>query len=220
MPFSPSAPAPDPGGRVTLRPRSALVICVLAAVVALALSAEAVIATGWAGVALLPLPLFLLAGVWALLWAPCLVIDDDHVEVRNILRIHRVPFAAIERVRLGSMLRLDVRGVEGEERTITAWNAPGLPRDTPWRRRDTGHGEAPRGARERRRERPSAEQRLLRDQQASPSALLGRRMDAWENRAGTSTGTDAAPPSTTRPHVEVLAVLGAATALLAVRLLV
>lgn len=218
MPSRPSTPVPDPGGRVVLRPRSASVISALTAVVVLALSAEALVATGWAGVTLLPLPLFLLAGVWALLWAPCLVIDEDLVEVRNILRIHRVPFAAIERVRLGSMLRLDVRGPDGAERTLTAWNAPGLPRDTPWRRRDTGQGEAPRGARERRRDRPSPEQRLLLDQSASPTALLSRRMDAWESRAAPS--ADAAARMSTRPHVAVLAVLGAATALLVARLLV
>src|SRR5699024_11695334 len=84
---------------------------------------------GWEGVLVLPAVLLALALVWMVLWAPRVVLHEDSVEVRNVFVTHHIPFAAIQEVRLGAMLRFEVITQRAATSTITAWNAPALGRE-------------------------------------------------------------------------------------------
>src|SRR5690625_2009248 len=102
-----------------------------------ALCAATIVESFWAigihGWQFAVLPLAVGAVVWALLWAPRVVVRPGSVEVRNVLITHDLPMAAIEDVRLGAMLRviLPPRGSNGRPVVITAWNAPGVGKDRP-----------------------------------------------------------------------------------------
>lgn len=166
----------DPGGTLHLRPHSATIICAVVGVLGLGLTLDAVIRAGWQGVLVLPVPLLLLALVWMVLWAPRVVLHEDEVEVRNVLVTHRLPFAAIQEVRVGAMLRFEVTTRRAATSTVTAWNAPALGRDAPWRREATMHEQNLRGRSY------TPQERLVHDQRRSRSAVVKQRWERWMDR--------------------------------------
>lgn len=171
-----SVPRPDPEGPLHLRPHGATVLCLVVAVLGLGLTLDAVLRAGWQGVLVLPAPLLLLALVWMVLWAPRVVLHEDSVEVRNVLVTHHLPFAAIQEVRLGAMLRFEVATQRAATSTITAWNAPALGRDAPWRREAVMHEQRLRGRGS------TPQERLVSDQLRSRSAVVKRRWERWMDR--------------------------------------
>ncbi|WP_157773509.1 PH domain-containing protein [Brachybacterium vulturis] len=166
----------DPGGTLHLRPHGATVLCIVVGVLGLALTLDAVIRAGWEGLLVLPAPLFVLALVWMVLWAPQVVLHEEEVEVRNVLLTHHLPFAAIQEVRIGAMLRFEVTTQRAATSTITAWNAPALSRDAPWRREATMHEQNLRGRAH------TPQERLVNDQQRSRSAVVKKRWERWMDR--------------------------------------
>lgn len=166
-----------------LRPRSATILSLLVWGVCLLLSVQAVLGAGLEGVIALPLPLLISAAVWAVLWSPQVILREDGVRVRNIVHSYWLPFDAITAVRIGAMLRLDALDATGYERTVTAWNAPGLPRSSApsaaQRRRASAGGEPI----------ASEAQRLSSDQAACPSAVVRQR---WLRLAPEETGAGTA----------------------------
>ncbi|MDN5820741.1 MAG: PH domain-containing protein [Brachybacterium sp.] len=205
-----SAPllTPDPGGTLHLRPHGATVLCVVVGVLGLGLTLDAVIRAGWQGVLVLPAPLLFLALVWMVLWAPRVVLHEDSVEVRNVLVTHHLPFAAIQEVRLGAMLRFEVTADRAATSTITAWNAPALGRDAPWRREAVMYEQRLRGRSS------TPQERLVTDQRRSRSAVVAQRWEDWmdqRDRQGRSPVDGTEGVMTTRPNVlqiAVVAILG------------
>lgn len=218
MPSSRTEHDHDPGGSLTLRPRSAVVICVIGGVIALVLAVEAVLGAGWRGVAALPVLLLIVALGWMVLWAPRVVLHEDSIEVRNIVLTHLAPFAAIEAVRVGAMLRLDVRTRDRGTRTITAWNAPSVGRDHPLRRQADMREQELRGRR------LGPQERLVRDQARSRSAVIRERWLRWDDAqeaSGMRNGSDPAAEAavmTTRLNIPVLVVVGVCVVLVALQL--
>lgn len=226
MPSTSPAPVHDPGGTLHLRPHGAIVLCAVVGLLGLGLTLDAVLRAGWEGMMMLPVLLLILALVWMVLWAPRVVLHEDSVEVRNVLVTHLVPFAVIEEVRVGAMLRLEVAGRSGTTSTITAWNAPALSRDAPWRRQAQIHEQGLRGRR------LTPQERLVNDQQSSRSAVIKLRWERWQDgrdgqqgRQGqqgqpaqdstAGTGTE----MTTRPNLVQIAVVAVCAALAAARVL-
>lgn len=215
-----------------LRPRSAILICILTWALCAALLIDALARAGAPGLRVLPFLVLAAVVVWALLWNPRVVLADDRVLVRNVLVSHTLPFAAIRRVRLGSMLRFDVAAVRGGERTITAWNAPGIGRD----RLDLSRGSAQAmsaGSRGHGAPRPrlGPGERLARDQQRSGSAIVVRCWEQWCDARGTDgrpalsgripeRPCDDAATVSTRPNTAVLGMLAVAIAAVVVRVLI
>lgn len=76
---------------------------------------------------------------WVGLFSPRLEVAHDGLVVVNPLRVHAVPFAALDDVRVRGLVELAYRaaGAAGEAgdrvRRVTSWNAPGLPRRRPQR---------------------------------------------------------------------------------------
>lgn len=199
-------------------------LCAVVGLLGLGLALDAVLRAGWQGVLTLPVLLLIMALVWMVLWAPRVVLQEDSVEVRNIVVTHLIPFAAIEEVRVGAMLRLEVAGRSGTTTTITAWNAPALSRDAPWRRQAMMHEQDLRGRR------LTPQERLVNDQQSSRSAVIKQRWERWQDRhegqqgqsaqgpaAGTDTGTGAV--MTTRPNLLQIVVVAVFATLAAARIL-
>ncbi|WP_394215643.1 PH domain-containing protein [Brachybacterium vulturis] len=194
----------DPGGTLHLRPRSAAIICAVVGLIGLGLSLEAVLRAGWEGVLVLPVPLFALALVWMVLWAPQVVLHEESVEVRNVLLTHHLPFAAIQEVRIGAMLRFEVTTHRAATSTVTAWNAPALGRDAPWRREATMYEQNLRGRSS------TPQERLVNDQQRSRSAVVKTRWERWMDRrdaAGRTPADEAEGVMVTTPNVLQLAVV-------------
>lgn len=177
----PPAPPLDDGGTLTLRPRSAPLICIAAWALCGALLVDAVLRAGWPGLRVLPFLALIAAVVWALLWAPRVVLHRDEVDVVNVLTHIRMPFGAIRQVRLGAMLRFDAVGRDGREHLITAWNAPGIGRD--------GHGAllvrgAGAGGRGRMGPHVSPGERLAQDRMRSRSYVVLQRWERWADAHG------------------------------------
>lgn len=213
MPSEPAPSSPDRDGPLHLRPHGATVLCLVVWAMGAGLAVEAVLSAGWRGLTVLPVLLLVLALVWMLLWHPRVVLHDEAVEVRNVLVTHHVPFAAIETVRLGAMLRLEVAS-PGGPRTLTAWNAPALGRDNPLRRRTELHEQDLRGRRLTRAE------RLVHDQQRSRSAVIQERWEAWQDRrekAGRARHKDLEAIVTTRVNMLPIAVLAVCAVLVVAR---
>ena len=66
--------------------------------------------------------------VWLVLASPCLVVEREGLRIVNPLRVHWIPFAALDAVRVGGMTTVTARHQSGRSRSITSWNAPGVPR--------------------------------------------------------------------------------------------
>lgn len=211
----------DPGGTIHLRPHGATILCIIVWALVGLIVGDSVLRAGAASLPALPFALLICALVWAVLWAPRVVLRDEAVEVRNVLVTHLLPFTAIHDVRIGAMLRFDVARPDGSERTITAWNAPTL-----------GKVKGP-SAREMREARTfghrleSASERLLQDQAACRSSVIrarwSRAQDQAQDRAqpASAAGPDhsGSAVATQRPNSIVIATLGVLMALVAWQLL-
>ena len=204
----------DPGGTVMLRPHGASLITIMVAVLVVVLSAEALLRRGAEALWVLPLPALVITVVWALLWAPRVVLHEDSVEVRNVVVTHHLPFSTITDVRLGAMLRFDVVDEKRGPQTVTAWNAPALRRDNPLRREQSfQQANHHRGFRA---PRMGPDARLLADQQSSRAYVVRQRWSAWLDRQG---DPDPSGHTGTSPNVLVIAVVGICAALFAARLM-
>lgn len=212
---------PTSGTALSLRPRGATVLSIFVWCILGAMAIEALFAAGFAGLGVFPGLALVTALIWAVLWAPRVVLHSERVEVRNILHTYHLPFAAIESVRLGAMLRFDLHEGQRGLHSVTAWNAPGI-------RRDLGSGRA--GAEQEsraaapaptsgtaRRRALSPGERLRHDQQASRSAVIRDRWENWQEKqdertpptAGGAAAGQGTPHAERRLNGVVLAVLGA-----------
>lgn len=219
MPSTSPAPLHDPGGTLHLRPHGATVLCAVVGLLGLGLAVDAVLRAGWQGVLTLPVLLLIMALVWMVLWAPRVVLHADSVEVRNVVVTHLIPFAVIEEVRVGAMLRLEVAGRTGTTSTITAWNAPALSRDAPWRRQAQIHEQDLRGRR------LTPQERLVNDQQSSRSAVIKLRWERWQDHHERQQGQSAQHRTegtgavmTTRPNLLQITVVAVLLALATARI--
>ena len=175
-------------GSTHIRPGGALVLCMIVWALCAATIVESFWAIGIHGWQFAVLPLAVGAVVWALLWAPRVVVRPGSVEVRNVLITHDLPMAAIEDVRLGAMLRviLPPRGSNGRPVVITAWNAPGVGKDRPRDRLASSSGHSRYGQDHAHHTAPSTwSERLVRDQRASPSHAV---VQAWEQHRSADAG--------------------------------
>lgn len=204
--------------RHVLRPHGATVLSIVAWVVLGALALEALISAGIGGIIVYPGLALIAVLVWAVLWAPRLLLLPEGVEVRNPLHTYTLPFARIQEVRLGAMVHFDVDELRGRARRVTAWNAPGIGRDNPLARADASpsseRGSSTVSGPERRR-RLSRAERLRRDQSASRSALVRARWEDWHEQHPGG-GSETAGRTL---NVVVLAVVGAVLLANAVMLL-
>jgi hypothetical protein len=60
--------------------------------------------------------------------SPCLVVESDGVRIVNPLRVHWIPFGALDSVTVRGLTSVTARLGSGQLRSITSWNAPGVPR--------------------------------------------------------------------------------------------
>lgn len=175
-------------GSTHIRPTSAIVLSALVWALCSATVAQALWVYGASGLRFAELPVAVAIVVWALLWAPRVIVRDHEIEVRNVLVTHRLPMASIADVRLGAMLRfvLEPRSEADDADVITAWNAPGVGKDRPRERisasdpRAAAADSTVRGggrAASRRRAASDWSQRLVEDQRSSPSF---RALEAWQ----------------------------------------
>ncbi len=196
-----------------LRPTSATVISIIAWAFAAYLLADAVWKTGVTGLLTYgPLLALSAALVWAILWAPRVIVHQDSVEVRNVLHTYRAHYSAIDKVSIGAMVRIVARNAKGSAHTVTAWNAPGVGRDKPVdaaiRARHGGQNYAA--------ERLGPEARLAHDQRNSPSWVLFERWDAWHDRhaeSGIESETSVLNASVNWITVGIVSVCALATAI-------
>ncbi|WP_157975723.1 PH domain-containing protein [Brachybacterium sp. YJGR34] len=205
-------------GSTVVRPGGALLLCVIVWAFCAATALQAFWLLGLDGWSFAVLPAVVCAVLWVLLWAPRVVVREDRIEVRNVLVTHHLPMAAIERARLGAMLRFEVRSqrADGAEEVVTAWNAPGVGRDRPRERLARADRRAP-GASARAQ--ADWAERLRRDQLASPSHAAVEAWERWEaGRAGVA-GQER-PAATRRLNVGVLVVLAGCALAVTVRALV
>ncbi len=106
---------------VVFRPRGGVVLAVLALVLCLAVLISITITDGVPGLLAWGWPVLAFAWlVWLVYIRPSVTITDDFVEIRNIVRTHRVPWGDIESV--DSRFALTVRTRDGK--AIRAWAAP------------------------------------------------------------------------------------------------
>ena len=65
--------------------------------------------------------------VWVGLASPCMVVERAGLRIINPLRTHWVPYGALDEVRVRGLTSVTARHVSGRLRSITSWNAPGVP---------------------------------------------------------------------------------------------
>ncbi len=65
---------------------------------------------------------------WMLLASPCLVVEADGLRIVNPMRVHWIPFGALDDVRVRGLTTFVAREEGGRLRSVTSWNAPGQPR--------------------------------------------------------------------------------------------
>jgi hypothetical protein len=65
---------------------------------------------------------------WMLLASPCLVVETDGLRIVNPLRVHWIPFGALDEVRVRGLTTFVAHEEAGGLRSVTSWNAPGQPR--------------------------------------------------------------------------------------------
>lgn len=204
-------------GSTHIRPGGALVLCLIVWALCAATIVESFWAVGIHGWQFAVLPLAVSAVVWALLWAPRVVVRRDRLEVRNVFITHVLPMAAIEDVRLGAMLRviLPPRSEGGEPVVITAWNAPGVGKDRPRDRLASSDVRSRHGRERAQHAAPWAwSERLVRDQRASPSHAV---VQAWQQHRPADAGGVGEPSR--HVNTAVLIVLAIAVLLPVTRIL-
>lgn len=114
---------------ITLRQRSGPIITVIVWAFLALLLLDAIVRGSWDTVGKF-LPPFVLIGwlVYILLWRPAVIVDNDKVVIREILRTTTVPFAQITDIRLSTVVAIMTATPNGGSRTYRPWNAPGMPR--------------------------------------------------------------------------------------------
>ncbi|GAB3659965.1 hypothetical protein GCM10027596_18050 [Nocardioides korecus] len=112
---------------------------------------------------------------WVGLFSPRLEVGTDALRVVNPLRVHEVPYAALETVDVRGLVVLAYRGEGGRLRRVTSWNAPGVPRRRPAR----GAG----GLRGRALPTPPVEQ-------SASTVTVERFRDAWTRSGGPARDAD------------------------------
>jgi hypothetical protein len=106
---------------VVFRPRGGVVLAVLAVVLCFAVLVSLAVTDGVAGVLAWGWPVVAFAWlVWLVYVRPSVTVTEGFVEVRNILRTHRVPWGDVDSV--DSRFALTVRTRDGK--VIRAWAAP------------------------------------------------------------------------------------------------
>ena len=195
-------------GSTLIRPGGALVLCAIVWLLCAATVLESIWLLGAAGWRFAVLPAAVSAVVWALLWAPRVVVHEDAIQVRNVLETWTLPMASIDRVRLGAMLRFELMPADDDahSRTITAWNAPGVGRDRPRERLARMDPRARSGGATGR---PDWAQRLRRDQLESSSYAAVEAWERWEAAHGRGSRAAAAEEATPvrRVNGELITVL-------------
>jgi len=148
----------------------------------------------------------LLAGgalVYALFWRPAVVVDGEGVELRNVLRDVRVPWAALEQVDTRYALTLYAAGRRHQSWAAAAPGRPGLLRG----RRDTGSGRGPApgghpGSGAAAHPRGDASARSSRDLRADSGAaafLVEHHWAAWRESRARRSGSGAAGSGAAEP---------------------
>lgn len=114
---------------ITLRQRSGPIITIIVWAFLALLLLDAIVRGSWDTVGTF-LPPFALIGwlVFVLLWRPAVIVDDNSVVIREILRTTTVPFAQITDIRLSTVVAIMTVAPNGSSRTFRPWNAPGMPR--------------------------------------------------------------------------------------------
>lgn len=209
-------------GSTHIRPGGAIVLCLLVWAVCAATVLQAFWLLGADGWRFAVLPSVASALIWVVLWAPRVVVHADRLEVRNVLVTRVLPMALIERARLGVMLRLELmpshEGAKPE--VVTAWNAPGVGRDSPRERIASSDPRSRHGSGAAAR--PDWSARLVRDQRASASYPALEAWETWQRShdAAAVTAAEAGELRRTarqRPNLVVLALLAACVAAVALR---
>jgi len=110
--------------RRVIRPSAGAVWLSITAVIAVGLLVDVVIRGGWIeGLLVAPWPLLLVWFLYVFLYAPHVVADEHGVAVHNILRITRIPWAAIDDIVMRWQLEFRLRP-ELARRPVQAWGAP------------------------------------------------------------------------------------------------
>jgi hypothetical protein len=65
---------------------------------------------------------------WLVLASPCLVVESEGLRIVNPVRVHWVPFAALDTVSVRGLTTVTLLPGAARTRPITSWNAPGVPR--------------------------------------------------------------------------------------------
>ena len=170
-------------GRHVYRPLFARVLLVVAAAVVLWWDVD-LLQRGRFGTAVL-ITLWLvaaLAALGALFWRPAVVVDADGVELRNVLRDVRVPWAALERIETRFALTLLAGGRRHQSWAATANGRPGRARPS-----DVPSGEVATDAE------PVPASGHVRTASGLTAYLVEQRWLAWQQQAAWASRTAEAP---------------------------
>jgi hypothetical protein len=63
---------------------------------------------------------------WLFLASPCLLVAEDGLRVVNPLRVHWIPFGALETVEVSGLTTVAARRASGRLTVVTSWNGPGV----------------------------------------------------------------------------------------------
>lgn len=114
---------------IILRQRSGPIIPLIVWAFLALLLGDAIARGAWDTVGSFLPPLALIGWlVFILLWRPALIVESDHVVIREILRTTTVPFSDITDIRLSTVVTIMARTPTGGGHTYRPWNAPGMPR--------------------------------------------------------------------------------------------
>lgn len=114
---------------IILRQRSGPIITIIVWAFLALLLVDAIVRGSWDTVGTFLPPLALVGWlVFMLLWRPAVIVESEHVVIREILRTTTVPFADITDIRLSTVVSIMAIATNGTTRTYRPWNAPGMPR--------------------------------------------------------------------------------------------
>jgi len=134
-----SASTPAGGRPLTLRATSSAVSFWAAVAIAVLFMGDAAVRGAWAVVAAwLPATLFVLWGLWLILYRSSVRVDAEAATVINLARVHTVPWARVDTVAHGPQLVLDL----DDGTSVSCWGGPFPPR--PGRRSAPEQSEAQR----------------------------------------------------------------------------
>lgn len=146
---------------------------------------------------------------------PSMTVRKEGLSVRNILRRFEMPYASVDRVRLGAMVRVDAMFAEARLDTVTVWSAPGVGRGYGMLQRaeDTsirGDRASEIGGRW------SESARMVADQKKSRSYPALQQLEIWRSEHGEP---ETVPTATKRWNTGTIAALIMTTGLLLVHAL-